>query len=211
MKRTIKNSRNTSGPTWEYELRCWNESQSVAGIDEAGRGPLAGPVVASAVLFTHPVEISGLRDSKKMTLANRERCYDLIREFAVSIGVAAVGPTIIDQIGILNATYLAMRRALAQIIPIPDCVLVDGRPAKIKREHLAIVKGDDKSFSIAAASVVAKVLRDRMMTTYDRMYPEFNLAQHKGYPTPQHLAILKETEPSPIHRLTFAGVQYELF
>ncbi len=200
-----------TNPNWEFEKPIWRKGHTVVGIDEAGRGPLAGPVVAAAVQFTHSVEIEGLRDSKKMSEASRERCYDQIIVLAKRYGVAAVGSTIIDRIGILQATYLAMRRALKLLDFEPDEVLVDGRPAQLNRPHKAIVKGDDRSFSISAASVLAKVSRDRMMHSYHEMYPEFGFDRHKGYPTPEHKAILKKIEPCPIHRMTFSGVEFELF
>ncbi|MDK9701149.1 MAG: ribonuclease HII, partial [bacterium] len=196
---------------WEYEQKVWSLHKTVAGVDEAGRGPLAGPVVAAAVLFHEPCELPGLRDSKKMSEKKREELFDRIRLQAQCYGVAACGERIIDRIGILQATYLAMKRALALLPIIPDEVLVDGRPAKIDRKHIALVKGDDRSFSIAAASVLAKVQRDRMMLTYHAMYPEFEFNLHKGYPTPRHKALLKQQEPCPLHRMTFSGVQYELF
>ncbi len=210
MRKKIRISDDHFGPSWDNEKKLWLAYKSVAGVDEAGRGPLAGPVVAAAVMFTEPVTIDGLRDSKKMSENARERCFTEITALATDFGVATVGPTIIDRIGILNATFLAMRRALALLKTIPDEVLVDGRPAKIKRTHQAIVGGDDLSYSIAAASVLAKVLRDRMMQTYDSMYPEFGFSHNKGYPTPEHLEILKTVPPCHIHRVTFAGVQYEL-
>lgn len=198
-------------PDWSYELKEWNRNNTVIGVDEAGRGPLAGPVVAAAVQFREPVEIPYLRDSKKMTARQREMCYDIIRSHAVAVGVAAVGPTAIDAIGILKATYLAMKRAIEELPHKPDAILVDGRPVQIGLTHQALVKGDDRSFSIAAASVIAKVLRDRMMNSYHLWYPEFEFNLHKGYPTPRHKQLLKEFTPTPIHRFSFSDLKWDLF
>jgi ribonuclease HII len=195
----------------------------LAGVDEAGRGPLAGPVVAAAVCLPHswieeglPEDLAGLNDSKQLTQARRERFFAVLTTHpAIRFGIARVEASQIDEINILEATHLAMQRALEQLAPLPQHTLVDGRPVRTLRfAHTAIVKGDSLSFSIAAASVLAKVTRDRLMFEYHRQYPEYGFAEHKGYGTPRHLAALAEHGPSPIHRRSFSWqkpVQWELF
>jgi len=189
----------------------------VAGIDEAGRGPLAGPVVAAAVVlpekFRHPV----LTDSKQLSPKQREEIYEELTSAAaarkgVRWQVASVDPVEIDRINILRATHHAMRCAVAALDPLPDHVLIDGlavRPFPIAQTPL--VKGDSKSFSIAAASVIAKVTRDRLMQEADRLYPSYLFGQHKGYATAEHLKRLREHGPCPLHRRTFlAGPEKQL-
>jgi ribonuclease HII len=178
----------------------------VAGVDEAGRGPLAGPVVASAVIFQKPVVIPGLNDSKKLTSSKRDRLYQLLSTHPeVEWSVAVVEPDEIDRVNILRATHLAMARALAEMKM--DHALVDGLPVNgLPVPHTAIVKGDGISFSIAAASIIAKVTRDRIMRELHARYPEYGFLQHKGYPTASHLAMLRIHGPSPIHRRSFAPV-----
>ncbi len=181
--------------------------KSLAGLDEAGRGPWAGPVVASAVIvrdfsFQHPVD-----DSKKMTPASRERAYGEILQKCV-VGVGIVEPAVIDRINILQATFRAMQEALQGLGVAPECVLVDGNHVtKAPYKQIAVVDGDAKSFSIACASVVAKVTRDRLMEEYDEMYPRYGFAQHKGYGTPVHAAALKQYGPCRIHRKSFGPVK----
>jgi ribonuclease HII len=188
----------------------------IAGMDEAGRGPLAGPVVAAAVILPRsmiaqglPPELAGLDDSKRLTGRQRERFYGVITNHpAVCCAVAAVDAATIDAINILNATHRAMNDALSQLKPPPEHTLVDGlRVWTLRFPHTAIVKGDSLSHSIAAASVLAKVTRDRLMADYARLYPVYGFAEHKGYGTPGHLAALARHGPCPIHRRSFAPLK----
>jgi ribonuclease HII len=186
----------------------------IAGIDEAGRGPLAGPVVAAAVVFLELRRFNGLNDSKKLTpefrttLFERITCASHIR-WAVSVQDVAT----IDSINILRATHKAMREALIGLSSPPDHVLVDGLPVRdFPAPHTAIVGGDGRSLSIAAASVIAKVTRDRIMDEMDAIYPQYGFRRHKGYATPEHLVALREHGPCPLHRFSFSPVaQPELF
>ena len=176
----------------------------IAGVDEAGRGPLAGPVVAAAVILPPDLDLMYLDDSKKVTEKRRERLYDEIREAAVSYGIGVVGPERIDEINILQATYEAMREAIRQLSPQPGILLNDAvRIPEVPMAQVPIVHGDAKSVSIAAASILAKVTRDRFMREMDDLYPGYGFASHKGYGTAQHIAALKELGPSAIHRMTF--------
>ncbi len=195
----------------------------VAGVDEAGRGPLAGPVVAAAVAFPAewiceglPAELEGLNDSKQLTAAQREKYFHaLMTGGRVKIGIAGIDAGTIDAINILQATHRAMNQALAQLRPVPEHALVDGlRVASLRFPQTALIKGDARSFSIAAASIVAKVTRDRLMIEYDRQFPAYGFAEHKGYGTARHLAALGKHGPCPIHRRSFAPLkpaQGELF
>ena len=178
----------------------------LCGIDEAGRGPLAGPVAAAAVILPENCRILYLNDSKKLSPARRDALFDEIREKAVSFSVAVVPAERIDEINILQATYEAMRKAVSGLSAEPgallnDAVTIPGLPFR----QIPIVKGDAKSLSIAAASVLAKVTRDRMMEEYERLYPEYGFAKHKGYGTAQHIAALRKYGPCPIHRRSFIG------
>ncbi len=176
----------------------------VCGVDEAGRGPLAGPVVAGAVILPKDCEILYLNDSKKLTPARREMLYDEIMEKAISVGVGIVGPVRIDEINILQADYEAMCEALGQLTVMPATLLNDAVTIpQVKIRQIPIIKGDAKSLSIAAASVIAKVTRDRIMDEYDDVYPEYGFALHKGYGTANHIAAIKKYGPTPIHRKTF--------
>ncbi len=176
----------------------------ICGVDEAGRGPLAGPVVAGAVILPRDTEILYLNDSKKLSAKRREALYDEIREKAVSVGVGIIGPERIDEINILNATYEAMRLAIADLKVKPDILLNDAVTIPgIETEQVPIVKGDAKSISIAAASIIAKVTRDRMMAEYDRSMPGYEFGRHKGYGTKMHIESLKRLGACPIHRRTF--------
>ena len=166
----------------------------ICGIDEVGRGPLAGPVVAGAVILPKDCDILYINDSKKLSAAKREELYDIIMEQAVATGLGTIGPDRIDEINILQATYEAMRQAIAQLSPQPDLLLNDA---------VTIIKGDAKSISIGAASIIAKVTRDRMMVYYDSIYPEYGFASNKGYGSAEHIAALKAYGPTPIHRRTF--------
>ncbi len=176
----------------------------VCGIDEVGRGPLAGPVVAGAVVLPKDCKILYLNDSKKLSEKKREELYEVIKEGAVSVGIGIVGPEIIEEINILNATYEAMRRAVAELTVVPDVLLNDavtipGLPMK----QVPIIKGDAKSVSIAAASIMAKVTRERMMEEYAKIYPEYDFASNKGYGTAKHMEALRKYGLTPIHRKSF--------
>ncbi len=202
---------------FEFERALWSQGvTSVAGVDEAGRGPLAGPVVAAAVVLPHGWREAGfderlrdLNDSKQLTERQREEFFDILTAHPeIHHAVAVVDSEWIDRINILQATHRAMNEALAQLEPAPQHVLVDGRPVKSMRfEHTALVKGDARSYSIAAASVLAKVTRDRLMLEYDRLYPAYGFAEHKGYGTPQHLAAIEKFGACPIHRKSFAPLK----
>jgi len=188
---------------WEYEHQ-YPDTAQVCGIDEAGRGPLAGPVVAAAVILPRDVEILYLNDSKKLTEKRREALYDEILAKAVSYGVGIISPQVIDEINILQATYEAMRQAVSKLTVPPDALLNDAVTIPgILIPQVPIIKGDAKSVSIAAASILAKVTRDRMMRQYDTLYPEYGFAGHKGYGTAVHMAVLREHGPSAIHRRSF--------
>jgi len=193
---------------WAYEKQAWSDGHTrVAGLDEAGRGPLAGPVVAAAVILPPGIDVTGLNDSKVMTAPAREKAFGrIVSEAAVGVGI--VGPEIIDEINILRATHEAMKAALGNLDAAFDFVLVDGLPVPgLPAESLSIVKGDSKSVSIMAASIVAKVTRDRIMIELDREYPQYGFASHKGYCTSRHLAAIRRCGPCPCHRRSFAGVR----
>ena len=176
----------------------------ICGIDEAGRGPLAGPVCAAAVILPEGIEIEGLNDSKKLTEKKREKLYDVIIEKALAYGIAFADEKEIVEINILQATFLAMKRATDMLKVKPDYALVDGnRMPKLDVDGETIVSGDALSPSIAAASILAKVTRDRLMLEYDKEYPEYQFAKHKGYGTKVHTEAIKEFGPCKIHRLTF--------
>lgn len=178
-----------------------------AGVDEAGRGPLAGPVVAAAVILAPGYRNSGIRDSKKLSAAQRERLFPVIRREAVACAVALATPEEIDSVNILQASLLAMRRAVEALSTSPDFLFVDGnRPIPCGISQETLVGGDGRCLSIAAASILAKVERDRMMEEFDRAYPGYGFAAHKGYPTRHHLEAIRRLGPSPIHRRTFRGV-----
>lgn len=180
----------------------------VAGVDEAGRGPLAGPVVAAAVILAEGIDLPGVDDSKKLSEARREELYPLIMERAVTVGIGISEPNVIDEINILQATLAAMRTAVEGLSPPPEILLVDGiSTVPLPLPQKTLKKGDARSLSIAAASIIAKVTRDRLMVEYDRNYPGYGFAAHKGYGCAGHLAAIAELGPSPIHRLTFRGVR----
>ena len=191
------------------ENMCVYEKESdacsyICGIDEAGRGPLAGPVVAGAVVLPKDCRILYVNDSKKLSEKKREMLYDVILNEAVSVGVGIVSPERIDEINILNATYEAMREAINNLTVKPDILLNDAVTIPgVDIEQVPIIKGDAKSLSIASASIIAKVTRDRLMYHYDELYPEYGFAKHKGYGTKLHTDVLKEIGPCPIHRKTF--------
>lgn len=176
----------------------------ICGIDEAGRGPLAGPVVAAAAVLPKDCQILYLNDSKKLSEKKRDLLFDEIKEKAVTYGVGIVSPQVIDEINILQATYEAMRQAISQLKVTPEILLNDAVTIPgVDIMQVPIIKGDAKSVSIAAASILAKVTRDRMMAEYDQIYPEYGFAKHKGYGTAAHIAALKEYGPCLIHRRTF--------
>lgn len=192
-------------PDYEYEERRYAEGYTaVCGCDEAGRGPLCGPVVAAAVILPRGLVIPGLDDSKKLSEAKREKLYALITEQAIAYGVAEASPEEIDRINILNASMLAMRRAIEKLQVKADFALIDGNCSRgfpIPTE--TVVKGDAKSCSIAAASILAKVTRDRECVALDRAYPEYGIAKHKGYPTKEHMDAVRRFGAAPIYRKSF--------
>ena len=183
----------------EYESHGW-----ICGIDEVGRGPLCGPVVASAVILPKDCQILYLNDSKKLSEKKREELYDVIMEQAIAVGVGMASPQRIDEINILQATYEAMRQAISSLKVKPAVLLNDAVTIpEVEIPQIPIIKGDAKSVSIAAASIIAKVTRDRMMVEYDRIYPGYDLTSNKGYGTKVHMEALKTVGPCEIHRRTF--------
>lgn len=192
-------------PDFEFESKRYEEGYAfVCGADEAGRGPLCGPVVAAAVILPKDEIIEGLNDSKKLSEKKRELLFEVIKEKAIAYSIAEASPEEIDRINILNASMLAMKRAIETLPVAADFALIDGNCARgfnIPTE--TIVKGDAKSASIAAASILAKVTRDRQCLELDRLYPEYGIAKHKGYPTKDHMDAVRRLGPSPIHRKSF--------
>lgn len=190
---------------WRFEHEAFSDGyELVCGVDEAGRGPLAGPVCAAAVILPPDVQIAGLNDSKKLTDKKRRELFDVITETAVCYGIAFCDETVIDEINILQATFRAMRQAIDALCVKPQLALVDGnRAADFGVPVRTIVKGDSLSASIAAASILAKVSRDRLMEEYDEKYPQYGFAVHKGYGTQRHYAALRQYGPCPIHRMSF--------
>ncbi len=189
-----------------YERELWRAGfRGVAGIDEAGRGPLAGPVVAAAVLFAPEAALlPGINDSKKLSAARREALYAQIMAAALSVGVGAASPAEIDSLNILQATYLAMERAVARLEPPAEFLLVDGTGVpRCGAPARAIVKGDNLSMSIAAASIIAKVTRDQIMNELHLSHPQYGFARHKGYPTAAHIDAIRRYGLSPVHRRSF--------
>ena len=185
----------------KYEDLGW-----ICGIDEVGRGPLAGPVVAGAVILPKNCEILYLNDSKQLTAKKRDELYDVIMREAVAVGIGYASPARIDEINILQATYEAMREAISKLSVKPDVLLNDAvKIPQVDIRQVPIIKGDAKSVSIAAASIVAKVTRDRLMEEYDKVLPGYGFASNKGYGSAEHIAALKEIGPSPIHRQSFIG------
>lgn len=188
-----------------YEDEAYQQGiQFVAGIDEAGRGPLAGPVVAACVILPKEVFINGLNDSKKLSPAKRDLLYDEIREKALAFGVGIVDEKCIDEINILNATKKAMKMAIEEVKPMPELLLIDAVKLEgLKIRQLPIIKGDALSISIAAASIIAKVTRDRMIDEMDQHYPQYGFKKHKGYGTEDHINAIKKYGICPIHRISF--------
>ena len=190
----------------EFEKKYWEKYDYIGGIDEVGRGPLAGPVVTACVVLPKDCDILYINDSKKLTAAKREELYDEIMEKAVSVSIGVVSENRIDEINILQATYEAMRQAIKESKVQPQLLLNDAVTIpEVDIPQVAIIKGDAKSISIGAASIIANVTRDRMMVDYDKIYPEYNFASNKGYGSAEHIAALKENGPCPIHRKSFIG------
>ncbi len=194
---------------WTYEKKAFDKGYSaIAGIDEAGRGPLAGPVISAAVVLPLSFTAPGITDSKKLTPKKRDLLFETIYGQAVSIGIGIIDPVEIDRINILQASLLSMSIAVKNLKPPPDHLLIDGIfriPSNLPQKP--ITKGDSLSISIAAASIIAKVTRDRLMVRYDEDYPMFGFCRHKGYPTKAHKQAVKEFGPCPIHRRSFKGVK----
>ena len=195
---------------WTLENEIYDEGFTLlCGVDEAGRGPLAGPVCAAAVMLPRGHVIEGLNDSKKLTEKRREELYDVIRSESVSYGIAFASVEEIETLNILGATFLAMNRAIKQLSPAPELALIDGNRTKgIKVPARCVVKGDARCADIAAASVLAKVTRDRYMLEMAAQYPQYHFERHKGYGTKQHYEALREYGPSPIHRMSFLKKLY---
>lgn len=196
----------------DHEIRARRRGfRVIAGVDEAGRGPLAGPVVAAAVVLPDGFELPGLTDSKQLSPAERERLFPLIRSRALAVGVGVASAREIDEINVLQATLRGMVKAVGRLPTAPDFLLVDGiTPVPVPLRQQTIRQGDSRSLSIAAASVVAKVIRDRIMDAYDRIYPGYGFARHKGYGSAEHLKAIARLGPSPLHRRTFGGVREHL-
>ncbi len=194
---------------WEFEELARRQGyRSIAGIDEAGRGPLAGPVVAAAVILDPGTVIEGINDSKKLTEKQRDALFDRIMTEAVAVGVGVMDHDAVDRDNILQATLAAMKEAVGGLAQTPDFLLIDGiSKVQLPLPQRTIKKGDGCSVSIAAASIIAKVTRDRLMVEYDRLYPGYGLAGHKGYGCQSHLEAIARLGPSPIHRKTFRGVR----
>lgn len=191
--------------TYEYENMLKSQGyEIICGVDEAGRGPLAGPVFAAAVILPEDLGDLGINDSKKLSEKKREALFDIIKEKAVAYSIASADEKEIDELNILNATFLAMKRAVEGLSLKPDIALIDGnRKANTGIPEMTLVKGDAKSISIAAASILAKVSRDRFLLKLDEKYPEYQFKKHKGYPTALHYEMIKEHGISPVHRLSF--------
>ena len=188
-----------------FEKELYKEGITlIAGVDEVGRGPLCGPVVACACILPKNYSLEGLNDSKKLSEKKRDELFDVIKEEALSYGIGIVSPERIDEINILQATYEAMHEAVNKLSVKPDILLNDAVTIPgIDVKQIPIIKGDAKSLSIASESILAKVTRDRLMTEYDSLYPEYGFARHKGYGTKVHIEAIKEYGPCPIHRRTF--------
>ena len=194
---------------WYFEKEAAQKGcKEIAGIDEAGRGPLAGPVVSAAVILPTAFHVPGVTDSKKLSPKKRERLFDEIYAHAVSVGIGIVDPVEIDRINILQASLLAMAIAVENLAPQPDHLLIDGTfPIPSDLSQQPIPKGDALSISIAAASIIAKVSRDRLMQKYHHYYPQFDFPKHKGYPTRAHKEAIRKFGYCPIHRRSFKGVK----
>jgi ribonuclease HII len=194
---------------WTFEKKALAKGFSrVAGVDEAGRGPLAGPVVSAAVVLPYDFSVAGVTDSKKLSFKRRETLYDQIYQNALAVGIGIIDAVEIDRINILQSSLLAMAISVDNLNPQPDFLLIDGTfPLSTHLAQKPIPRGDQTSISIGAASIVAKVTRDRLMERYHHDYPVFGFSKHKGYPTPAHKTAIKEHGYCPIHRRTFKGVK----
>ena len=191
-----------------YERLAYQEGASfIAGVDEVGRGPLAGPVVAAAVILPKNIEDLGFDDSKKLSASKREEIYRLIQEKAIAIGIGIVDADIIDQVNIYQASRLAMQQAVSELKIQPDYLLIDAMKIDVNTPQIGIIKGDAKSISIAAASIVAKQVRDQMMQEFDELYPGYDFSNNAGYGTTKHLEGLNKKGICPIHRKTFAPIK----
>jgi len=206
MSRAAKKPRWKCQAALEQELRA-RGYRFIAGVDEVGRGSLFGAVVAGAVILSPDVAIRGLNDSKQLEPDRREVLAERIRERAVAWAVAAVDAATIDRINIYQASRLAMKMAISQLNPDPDFLLVDAVPLELPIPQQPIIQGDERCHAIAAASIVAKVYRDQMMREWDKYYPEYGLANHKGYQTPEHMKAIRSYGPTPLHRLSFEPVR----
>ena len=195
-------------PDYKYEQYLWDKDKVPAGVDEAGRGPLAGPVVAAAVIIDQNNRLEGLNDSKKLTENKRAELFDTIKEKSLSYAIGIVDPETIDKINILQAALRAMEIAVNNLKITPSYLLIDGnKKTSLLIPQEAIVKGDSKSMSIAAASIIAKVTRDNLMKEYDEIYPQYEFSRHKGYGTEVHRERLREYGPCDLHRRSFAPVR----
>ena len=190
---------------FKYETELYFEGYKlIAGVDEAGRGPLAGPVVAAAVIFKQGTRVEGVNDSKKISAKKRESLFYEIRKSAITYGIGMISNKRIDEIDILRATFEAMKRAVSRLSLDPDFILIDGRDEPFDTQfQKSIIKGDSLSYSIAAASILAKVTRDKIMNFYDRIYPQYGFYHNKGYATPDHIEAIDKYGRCPIHRKTF--------
>jgi ribonuclease HII len=206
MSRAAKKPRWKCQAALEQELRA-RGYRFIAGVDEVGRGSLFGAVVAGAVILSPDVAIRGLNDSKQIDPERREVLAARIRERAVAWAVAAVDALTIDRINIYQASRLAMKMAISQLQPGPDFLLIDAVPLELSLPQQPIIQGDERCHAIAAASIVAKVYRDQMMREWDKFYPEYGLASHKGYQTPEHMKAIRAHGPTPLHRLSFEPVR----
>jgi len=205
--------RSSEPDMWAFEKKARNRGFSnIAGVDEAGRGPLAGPVVSAAVILPNSFPASGITDSKKLTPQKRELMFQKISRYALAIGIGIVAPEEIDRINILQASLLSMKMSVDNLNLLPDCLLIDGI-FKISSDltQVVIKKGDSLSISIAAASIIAKVTRDRLMEKYHQQYPLFDFHKNKGYPTESHKKLIRLYGCCPIHRKTFRGVKEYLY
>jgi len=192
---------------FQYERRFWGKSQLVAGVDEVGRGPLAGPVVTAAVIIDENFDLIDVNDSKKLTPKRRLELYPKILEKAVSVGIGIKNAQVIDEINIYEADRLAMAEAVKNLDRKPDALLVDAMDVPIAIPQIKLIKGDAKSNSIAAASIVAKVFRDKLMDDYDALYPQYKFSKNAGYGTKDHLDALNKFGPTPIHRKSFEPIK----
>ncbi len=192
---------------YEFDKKLREKYKIIAGVDEAGRGPLAGPVVAAAVILPEYFNYQLINDSKKLSPKQREKAFFLIKKNAISLSVTSIPNYIIDKINILNASLLAMKKSIHKLKVKPDLVLIDGNKTPNSNfEELAITKGDSKSLSIASASIIAKYIRDKIMEYYAKVYPEFEFEKNKGYPTKRHKLLIKNFGITKIHRRSFKGV-----